>query len=148
PRDAVAMFRTEQRKHRKTRVQPSQFDRSKKRPKKGPHDYYTTLSYGCAIGQAYNDAFPPPEPLAKRDDETGKEWRVRLTPKQRSELCAWRRANRWTPNQLRHLHATEVRRRYGLEAAQVALGHAQADVTQIYAERNLALAQKVAAEMG
>jgi integrase len=54
----------------------------------------------------------------------------------------------WHPNQLRHLHATEVRRRFGLEAAQVALGHERADTTQIYAERNLDLAVKVAAELG
>ncbi|MDB5311802.1 MAG: site-specific tyrosine recombinase XerD, partial [Gemmataceae bacterium] len=54
----------------------------------------------------------------------------------------------WHPNQLRHAHATEVRARFGLEAAQVALGHERADVTQVYAERNRTLAQKVAAEMG
>ena len=44
--------------------------------------------------------------------------------------------------------ATEVRKAHGLEAAQVLLGHARADVTQIYSERNLALALKVAAAMG
>jgi integrase len=52
------------------------------------------------------------------------------------------------PNQIRHTHATEVRRRLGLEAAQAALGHARADVTQVYAERDLALASRVANEMG
>src|SRR5579871_5812790 len=35
----------------------------------------------------------------------------------------------WHPNQLRLLFATEVRRSYGLEAAQVLLGHSRADVT-------------------
>jgi integrase len=55
---------------------------------------------------------------------------------------------RWHANQLRHTHATEVRKRYGLEAAQVALGHATADVTQVYAERDLDLAVRVAAEIG
>jgi integrase len=54
----------------------------------------------------------------------------------------------WHPNQLRHTFATAVRRAHGLEAAQVLLGHARADVTQIYSERNLALALKVAAAMG
>lgn len=54
----------------------------------------------------------------------------------------------WHPNQLRHTHATEVRRLYGLEAAQAVLGHSRADVTQVYAERDLALAAKVAAEIG
>ena len=54
----------------------------------------------------------------------------------------------WSANQLRHSRATEVRRRYGLEAAQVALGHARADVTQVYAERDLALAEQIALEIG
>jgi integrase len=54
----------------------------------------------------------------------------------------------WHPNQLRHAHATAVRKRFGLEAAQVALGHERADVTQVYAEKNLALAAQVAAEIG
>jgi integrase len=54
----------------------------------------------------------------------------------------------WHANQLRHTHATEVRKRYGLEAAQVALGHATADVTQVYAERDLELALRVALAMG
>jgi integrase len=54
----------------------------------------------------------------------------------------------WHPNQLRHSHATEIRRRYGLEAAQVTLGHSKADVTQVYAERDLGLAVKIAAEVG
>jgi hypothetical protein len=35
-----------------------------------------------------------------------------------------------------------------LEAAQVIMGHAQADVTEVYAEKDLALARRVAAEVG
>jgi integrase len=54
----------------------------------------------------------------------------------------------WHPHQLRHNRGTEVRRKYGIEAAQVALGHAKANVTEIYAEKNLEQAQKIAREMG
>ncbi|WP_439628789.1 tyrosine-type recombinase/integrase [Gemmata sp.] len=54
----------------------------------------------------------------------------------------------WHPNQLRHSFATEVRRAHGLEAAQVLLGHSQANVTQVYAERDLTLAVRVANEVG
>ena len=61
---------------------------------------------------------------------------------------ALRRAHRWNPNQLRHSYATKVRNEHGLEAAQVLLGHARADVTQIYAERNERLAAAVAARSG
>jgi integrase len=55
---------------------------------------------------------------------------------------------RWSPNQLRHLAATEIRKQFGLEAAQIILGHAQADVTQIYAERDSGLAIRIAKEVG
>ncbi|MCA8989787.1 MAG: site-specific integrase, partial [Planctomycetaceae bacterium] len=54
----------------------------------------------------------------------------------------------WTPNQLRHTYATIIRKRFGLEAAQILLGHSKADVTQIYAERDAKLAEKVAREVG
>lgn len=54
----------------------------------------------------------------------------------------------WAPNRLRHNFATEVRRRFGLDAAQVCLGHADADVTQVYAEADRARAAEVAAAIG
>jgi integrase len=56
--------------------------------------------------------------------------------------------DRWSPNQLRHAAATEIRRRFGLEAAQVVLGHSRADVTQVYAERDNGLAAKIMSEVG
>ncbi len=54
----------------------------------------------------------------------------------------------WHPHRLRHSCGTEIRKRYGIEAAQVILGHTTANVTEIYAERNLKLAVNVAMEMG
>lgn len=41
-----------------------------------------------------------------------------------------------------------MRRQYGLEGAQVSLGHKRADVTQVYAERDMAEAARIAKEMG
>ncbi len=43
----------------------------------------------------------------------------------------------WSPGQLRHTAATEIRKHHGLETSQVVLGHSTANVTQIYAERDL-----------
>jgi integrase len=40
----------------------------------------------------------------------------------------------WSPNRLRHNAATRLRREFGLDTAQAVLGHASADVTQVYAE--------------
>jgi site-specific recombinase XerD len=54
----------------------------------------------------------------------------------------------WFPLQLRHSRATEVRRTHGIEAAQVVLGHRHANVTEIYAERNLQLAIQIARKSG
>lgn len=51
-------------------------------------------------------------------------------------------------NRIRHSVGTRIRREFGLEAAQVALGHSQANITQVYAERDRTLAAKVAAEIG
>jgi integrase len=52
------------------------------------------------------------------------------------------------PNRVRHTAATRIRRRHGPEAAQVILGHSRLNVTEIYAEKNLDLATKVAGELG
>ena len=54
----------------------------------------------------------------------------------------------WTPNQLRHTRATQVRKSHGLDAAGAMLGHAKVETTQVYAERDLGLAVQVAADMG
>ncbi len=72
-----------------------------------------------------------------------------------SYLLAVRRACRrakvpaWTPRQLRHTRATQIRHAFGsLEAAKAVLGHTDTRVTEIYAERDLALAAEVMRQMG
>lgn len=84
--------------------------------------------------------------------------RPKRCPQERYTTASYQRAiaraahlagvHHWHPNQLRHSFATEVRRLFGLEAAQVVLGHSNANVTQVYAERDQALAARVAAEIG
>jgi integrase len=54
----------------------------------------------------------------------------------------------WHPNQLRHALGTEVRKKFGLEASQVILGHARADFTQVYAETNADRGREVARLVG
>lgn len=72
----------------------------------------------------------------------------------RSFGCAIRRACKragvpfWHPHQLRHTRGTEVRKEYSLEGAQVALGHTSAKITEVYAERDHALARRIASETG
>lgn len=54
----------------------------------------------------------------------------------------------WHVHQLRHSFATRTRAAMGLEAASVALGHSDLEVTKIYATADRALAFKVAELMG
>jgi Site-specific recombinase XerD len=42
----------------------------------------------------------------------------------------------WTPNQLRHNTATNLREQFGIEQAQLPLGHKHTSTTEIYAEKN------------
>jgi integrase len=130
-----------------------------------------------AIGpraQAVMAAFPTTQPsdyvFDPRTATTGRRGRprcvrpgVRYSPGSVSQAVrrAVARANRlraktpvtapidfWHPNQLRHAHATRVRHEHGLEAAQAVLGHARADVTQVYAERDQTVAIQVASIIG
>ena len=54
----------------------------------------------------------------------------------------------WTPLQLRHAAATAIRAKYGLETAKAILGHSRVETSQIYAERDMARAERVMREIG
>jgi integrase len=114
-------------KNRKTRIFPCELRsrefrkqrRLKRIRRRAPNDRYDTASYRRAITYAI-----------VRAHKAGSD------------------VPHWHPNQLRHTRATELRKLHGLEAAQVILGHARADVTQIYAEKNIALAKEIASQCG
>jgi integrase len=101
----------------------------KRSPRRPAGQRYSTASYRRAIERA----------VEKANDATLRE----AKPGESVELLG-----KWKPNQLRHAAATEIRRRFGLEAAQVTLGHSNADVTQVYAERDLTKAAAVMREVG
>lgn len=65
-----------------------------------------------------------------------------------ARACVAAKITSWHPHQLRHSAATKIRKEFGLEAAQVILGHASADITQIYAERDNRLALEIIARFG
>jgi site-specific recombinase XerD len=123
------------RSHAERRAKSSAVHR--KRP---PRDRYDVASYRRAIRRACNRAFPHPTLNGIKAKE--------LNDDQRAALHAWQKSHRWHPHQLRHSSATAVRQSHGLEAAQVHLGHSEADTTGIYAERDMALARRVAIEIG
>jgi integrase len=137
-REAMEELRAQKRRNRKSKVQPSQQYRRVSKPRKAPGESYTPSSYAHAITKGIDAA------SRARACEPCK----RLKVTDRCEACKAAAVPHWHPHQLRDNHATEVRRQFGLEAAQVALGHAQASVTEVYAERDLALATRVAAAIG
>lgn len=62
--------------------------------------------------------------------------------------CQRGKLSAWSPNQLRHLRATEIRRQFSLEAASVILGHSDLTVTQVYAEEDRQKAIEIARAVG
>ncbi len=102
-------------------------------PKGGhsPGQHYTIQTYGRAMLRACRSAYP--FPLCMKLDH-------------RDE---WHKSNRWTPHQLRHTAATAIRATYGLEAAQLMLGHSSAMVTDaVYAERDQSKVIAIARDVG
>lgn len=108
----------------------------KRRPKRSPRERFDAGSYRRAIEYACDRAWPMPEGSLPEGVDPAE------------AAAQWRRDHRWHPNQLRHSFATSVRREFGLEAAQVLLGHATADITQLYAERDASKAAAVIARVG
>jgi integrase len=142
PCDSEAKRRAENEAHRKTPVSCGNVRGSnrKHKPQQKPGERYTTDSYRRAIHRACDKAFPHPK--------LGYAMKSSFTEGQEAELRRWQPQHRWSPNRLRHTAATEIRREFGLEAAQVILGHSQANVTQVYAERDLAKGLEVARQIG
>lgn len=110
-------------------------------------DHYDVPAYRLAIYRAADAAFPVPEAIARARGENEGQWKRRLAHRW-NEVLAWREKHRWHPHQLRHTFATCVRKRFGLDHAQRALGHAHAKVTETYAQVGLEKAMEVAQAIG
>jgi integrase len=102
----------------------------KRRPKRRPGSCYRRDSYTRAIAKACFLAFPVPDGL---DADQAK---------------AWRKSHHWHPHQLRHNAATSLRKDFGIDAAQVILGHKTLAITAIYAEKDTAAALEVMRKVG
>ncbi len=96
--------------------------------------FYATGIYRQAIRRGCDRAFPHPILGSIPEDD--------LTDDQRSELDAWRKSHRWSPNQLRHATATKLRRNAGVETTRTVLGHEKLASTEVYAERDLETARQ------
>jgi integrase len=152
PAEAAAEHSARRRANRRTPMTPSQAAR--KGNARTLRDRYTKDSYNRAVCRACEAAFGMPVELrdvgrtvAKMEDATEAQ-RDAAQQRLSAEAAVWRAKYCWSPNQLRHSRATAIRERYGIEAAQTVLGHADPRVTEIYAERDFAMAAKIMREIG
>jgi len=80
------------------------------------------------------------------------------TPNGRYSTASYRRAihracdklgiEKWSPNRLRHTASTEIRRKFGIDAARAVDGHSAASTTEIYADLDLTKAIEVMRALG
>lgn len=111
---------------------------AKRKGVKAPGRSYDRCGPGHAMRRACARAFPHPTLSGKRD----------LTEAQRDELKRWDKAHRWSLAQLRHAKATTLRERFGLDVAQVVLGHAKPTMTAHYSSTAIAHAVDAMREAG
>jgi integrase len=130
PEEMMAKHWVELRQRRKSKVQPSQLCRKRRRPKKLPGECYTVASYGRAITEACRKA-----DLKAHEEQPEIAKEQVLIP-------------HWHPNQLRHTKATEIRREAGLDAARVVLGHRSPQITETYAEIDVRKGAEIMARLG
>jgi len=84
----------------------------------------------------------------KTDERVGERYSVDSYRRAIARACKRANVPKFAPHRLRHTAATQIRRHYGVEGAQLLLGHARADVTQLYAERDETRAIAIAQEIG
>ena len=98
-------------------------------------------------------------PLARGNRPgTNRKPRPSRAPGERFTTDSYRRAihracrkagiERWSPNRVRHQAATLIRKEFGIEVAQVILGHASLTTTEVYAEPDVKHAEEVLRRLG
>jgi integrase len=124
PKEAEAERNAGRRENRKTRVQPSQKNRRRRKSRKAPGERYTVDSYRRAIEYG----------LKKANRQAEREARPTIP--------------HWHPHQLRHSAATRLRREFGLDVTRAVLGHTSPVVTEVYAELDGAKAAEAMERVG
>ncbi len=150
PAEAEFERQEERRANRKSPMTPSQRLRAERAQRRWrqrpPAERYDVDSYRRAIARACEIAFPLPDSLAQREDESNRQWKARLTPEQLGQVRQWNAEHSWHPHQLRHSFATLMRKRHGLELTRILCGHKSAAITEVYAEADFERAKEVMAQ--
>ncbi len=145
PADATEERHALRRAKRKSTMTPSQNKRKKKiNPKRSPKNRYSDCSYRQAIAKACEKAFNMPLELQNPSRELTECERDKI----KSEAKKWRKKYLWHPHQLRHNTATELRKKFGTEAARTVLGLSSTAITEVYAEKDFNTAQEIMEKVG
>lgn len=113
------------------------------------NDQYNRNSYRRAIERACRQAYPPPEHLRPKEDESKRAFNTRLIDAEKAELKEWHKKHTWHPHQLRHTATTLTTIKLGKDAAQAYIGHADKSMTELYSqEARLVIAKEAAREVG
>ena len=151
PADAEAARRATLRAQRRTPLSCGNVPGSNRRRRatRAPGSRYSVSAYRRAIARACEVAFRIPDDLKEsRIIAEKKAGTTEQAMRRRQLRAAWNQEHVWHPHQLRHTAATRLRKAFGLEAAQVILGHKTLSVTEIYAEKNVEAAQRIMATVG
>jgi len=171
PVEAIAEKNEVLRKERITPLWPSSINRPHaRRPKKAPGEHYTVASYRRSITEACTVAaekiWQEEHGADSQLSETFREflrgqpswnmqqdWLKEHGRQTRYDLkfIAFRKRMTWTPHRLRHSFATRAGEIFGhgqLDKIAAALGHANVDVTMLYAHINRKKAAEVARRIG
>src|SRR4051812_47452954 len=145
PRDAEAARREQLHAARKTPPKQGNAPGTNrvKRPKREPGERYRVRVYRRSIARACEIAFVMPADVREPTTKAAKAAEAAIPAaeqkqrkaQRRAARSAWRREHVWHPHQLRHSAGTRLRKEYGLEAAQVILGHKTLKITELYAEK-------------
>jgi integrase len=134
----VALQNAAKRRNRKTKVQPSQFDRRKARAGRLPGPHSTVKSYSRAVTYA----------IEKANTAAACEACKPLRPSERCAACKTGAVSRWHPYQLRHNAATRLVPQFGRDVARMVLGHRQISRTRVYALDDVRKAADAVAGVG
>jgi len=134
PSETKDAYNAIRREERQSPMTPSQRARKRKtKPARAPGDHYTSNTYRRQIERTIQrvneDRLVEAEKAGLPTED------VKLIP-------------HWSPLQLRHSAGTEARKAFGLDGAQIMLGHKHARISEVYAEKSAEVGRLIASRIG
>jgi integrase len=134
PSETKDAYNAIRREERQSPMTPSQRARKRKtKPARAPGDHYTSNTYRRQIERT----------IQRVNEDRLVEAEKAGLPTEDVELIP-----HWSPLQLRHSAGTEARKTFGLDGAQIMLGHKHARISEVYAEKSAEVGRLIASRIG